>query len=78
MIRRSIISYNRYTYCIWGTVLILQVVDECKSVPRSFPFHAAVDVRKVPNYAKIEQPIDLGTMGERCAGQFEIMFTNIF
>ena len=62
-------------YCKWDTVLILQVVDECKSVPRSFPFHAAVDVRKVPNYAKIEQPIDLGTMGERCAGLFEIIFT---
>jgi len=44
------------------------VVDECKKVPRSFPFHAAVDLSKVPNYARIAIPIDLGTIGDRCAG----------
>ena len=43
--------------------MLAQVVEACKAVPRSFPFHSAVDAKKFPTYAtQIRTPMDLGRM----------------
>lgn len=43
------------------------IVEKCRSVPRSHPFHQQVDPKKVKTYyEKIQKPMDLGTMEQKC------------
>lgn len=40
-----------------------KIVQACKNIPKSVPFHTRVDAKKVPfYYQKISQPMDLGTI----------------
>ncbi|KAL3087271.1 hypothetical protein niasHT_020534 [Heterodera trifolii] len=43
--------------------ILLQIVQECKNLPKSAAFHARVDLKKFPHYNdKIQRPMDLGTI----------------
>ncbi|KAK6059925.1 Bromodomain protein [Cooperia oncophora] len=40
-----------------------KIVQACKNIPKSVPFHTRVDAKKVPfYYQKINRPMDLGTI----------------
>ncbi|VDO20453.1 unnamed protein product [Haemonchus placei] len=40
-----------------------KIVQACKNIPKSVPFHTRVDAKKVPfYYQKISRPMDLGTI----------------
>ncbi|ETN76683.1 Bromodomain protein [Necator americanus] len=40
-----------------------KIVQACKNIPKSVPFHTRVDAKKVPfYYQKITKPMDLGTI----------------
>jgi transcription initiation factor TFIID subunit 1 len=47
--------------------ILQRVIDRCKAVPKSYPFHVPVDAKRIRHYyTMIERPIDLGTMAEHC------------
>uniref|UniRef100_A0A1I7TBT1 Transcription initiation factor TFIID subunit 1 n=1 Tax=Caenorhabditis tropicalis TaxID=1561998 RepID=A0A1I7TBT1_9PELO len=52
--------------CIGFSFLLGEVIQKCKNVPKSAPFHTKVDAKKFPAYyLRVAEPIDLGLIEKK-------------
>ncbi|GMT19156.1 hypothetical protein PFISCL1PPCAC_10453, partial [Pristionchus fissidentatus] len=51
--------------------ILAEIIQKCKNIPKSVPFHTKVDARKAAGYYdRISRPMDLGTM-ERIVKEYQ-------